>query len=129
MSAFNWIKLHVECPSCLNKINIRCQAHVAASFGGTPSRFSGNEYLLGESMLWWPNDHPEYERWRGNNLKGHDASQSETESEACYATCPICNSKLYVVVKFHGPSLSSRPSPAKIEAIGLEKEWPSDFLK
>lgn len=123
MSAFNWVIVENICSGCGMLSHIRCQTHVAADYRGDASgRLHDNEYLLGEEMHWWPQEHPRYETWRANGVI-EDVAPDETDTECCYATCTECSANLYVVIKFLGPRTVS------VESIGLEDQWPARFYK
>jgi hypothetical protein len=88
MSAYNWIIFEAQCPSCNKEVELRCQAHVAADFGGDEiGRFCHRDYVLGQAMRWWPEEDARYKGWRLNGKIG-GPTEGEVDSECCYATCP-----------------------------------------
>ncbi len=121
MGAYNWIHVHATCPTCARNTEIRCQTHVASSYDGDDTgRFFDRTYTLGQQMAWWPRDHKAYDSWRDNGRK--DApTDGEVDWECCYSTCAKCASKLYVVIRFSGPT------PVAVESVGFESDWPDGF--
>ena len=123
MGAFNWILITNECPVCKRQATIRCQTHVASSFGGDiDGRFQNREYHLGEKMRWWDDSDPEYPMWR---VLGRKDSQLDSRSadEACYAECTLCGARLYVILLFQDLT------PQAVLGIGPEEQWPSEYWK
>lgn len=124
MSAYNWIIVSAHCPACGKEVDIRCQTHVASSYGGdTTGRFFDEEYRLGDPMRWWPRGHKKYEEWRVDGRKTNESLPRKTDSECCYASCPACKAELFVIIEFDGPR------PTKLMKVGLEKDWPEDYWK
>jgi len=86
MGAYNWVIIEETCPVCGRKATIRCQTHVASSYGGGPDgRFLDREYRLGERMRWWAPSDPEYPQWRA--MGRMDVPLERSDQEACYSTC------------------------------------------
>lgn len=123
MGAFNWVLVKENCPVCQREATIRCQTHVASSFGGAAEgRFQDREYRLGEKMRWWSEADPEYSTWRILGRKDAELDPVSAE-EACYSACTLCGARLYVVLRFRDVA------PIAVLAIGPEDEWPSDYWK
>lgn len=122
MSAYNWIEIKDRCPSCKVKSVIKCQTHFCSDYGGDDTgRFHDRTYKLGDTMAWWSILHPRYSAWReSNSLNKHEYGDS---SECCYGECLSCCTELFVVISF------DECSPSNILNIGLESEWPNEYLK
>lgn len=123
MGAFNWVLIEESCPACRRKATIRCQTHVASSFGGgVESRFQDREYQLGEKMRWWSESDPEYSTWRVLGRRDADVEPDSAE-EACYSVCTLCGARLYVVLRFRDLT------PIAVLAIGQEDKWPLGYWR
>ena len=122
MGAFNWVLIKEKCPVCQREATIRCQTHVASSFGGGADRFQNREYRLGEKMRWWNEADSEYPTWRVLGRK--DAQlDSRFAEEACYSECTLCGARLYVILRFQDVT------PRVVLGLGPEEEWPPDYWK
>jgi hypothetical protein len=123
MSAFNWILFASRCPVCEREVELRCQAHVAADYGGDGTgRFHDREYHLGEKMAWWMENDPRYLDWRYGGKLG-ELQNEEVDWECCSTECPSCAAELYAVIQFDGPRA------AMVLDVGLGSNWPSEYLK
>ncbi|MEY4806533.1 MAG: hypothetical protein RLZZ206_922 [Cyanobacteriota bacterium] len=123
MSAFNWVLINEICPVCQCDATIRCQTHVASSFGGgEDGRFQNREYRLGDKMRWWDEGDSEYQKWRVLGRKDGQLGTRIAE-EACYSECTLCSARLYAILRFQDIT------PSAVLGIGPEKEWPSDYWR
>jgi hypothetical protein len=123
MAAYNWILVNIRCAGCGRENVVRCQTHVASDYAGDSSgRFHDREYVLGESMAWWPRADERFGSWKGGRWIHTDPSSS-MDQEACYATCSLCGTDLYVIIRFE------EHTPVDVIAIGREEEWPDGYLK
>jgi len=121
MAAFNDIIVRDSCPACGKVSELRFQTHVAASFHGDASgRFAHREYYLGQRLAWWPIGHADFATWRTD---GEPCQPPNTGIEACYGGCALCAAELFAVVHFLDLV------PIEVSAMGLEKNWPSDFQR
>jgi len=122
MAAFNWIWIEGTCPSCRQTATLRCQTHVASSYGGSSVRFMNFDYRLGETMRWWRKTDPEYPAWRHEGrIRGELAP--DCAEEACYSECTRCEARLCVVLGFRDVT------PVAVLGIHVESDWPSDYWK
>ncbi len=122
MSAYNWIEFEGCCPSCQKKAVIRCQIHTCSDYDGDDTgRFHDRIYKLGDVMAWWPVSDPRYNDWLDSNTKKE--YEYDANTECCYAECGKCSAELFSVIKFNNCS------PAEVLGLGLEKDWPKDYLK
>lgn len=102
MAAFNWIIVTEDCPACGAEATLRCQTGVASSLDGDErGRFCNAEYLLGQTMNWWPTTDARYPEWHvfGPAYSSADPSAPFDEDE-CLATCTSCRAELVVVISF-----------------------------
>lgn len=123
MSAYNWIATTAPCPRCRRAEKILAQTHVASDYDGDDTgRFHDRTYELGDAMHWWPPSDPRYPEWRANRC---DSTRNavDIDDEACHATCTICSTPLFVLLRFNGPR------PIELLALGPEDEWPVGCLK
>ena len=100
MSAFNWMIVNHRCPKCDREVEIRCQTHIASSYGGMDKRFHGETYHLGEKMQWWPPEHPDFEKWRVDGCVIPCEDDPQFDRECCCSKCLSCGTELYVVIRF-----------------------------
>jgi hypothetical protein len=123
MSAYNWVVVPASCPACGITTEIRAQTHVAADYDGDETgRFHDREYRIGDSMRWWTPLDPRFASWRANRGRGGVPS-SEIEEEACYAECPSCHARLFVLLRFNSIRIET------VVAIGREETWPDGYLR
>ena len=123
MSAFNWVVIENVCPVCNRMATVRCQTHVASSFGGAADgRFQDRDYRLGERMRWWRVDDPDYPTWRVQGRKGAPL-QDDAAEEACHSVCTLCGARLYVILRFEDLT------PRAVLGLGPEEQWPADYGK
>jgi len=117
VGAFNWIVIDDVCATCGRLAKIRCQTHVASSYGGDEDgRFFDEEYRLGERMRWWEPGHPKFVEWRHDG-RIDPVDDPLLDEEACYSHCLLCESDdLVVVVRFRDLT------PTEVLGISREKE-------
>src|SRR5690349_19639357 len=118
MGAYNWILVDADCPACSSRTRIRCQTHVASDYGGIGGRFFDREFTLGQTMPWWPRDHPQWTAWQ---LPGGDAVTGEEFDEACYSSCTACGAELAVVIHFE------HCTPTSVLSVSREEDWPDGY--
>jgi hypothetical protein len=122
MSAYNWIEIEDYCPSCKKKSLIKCQTHFCSEYDGDDSgRFHDRTYKLGDRMAWWPISDKRFSGWRESNLG--DNYGCDASSECCCSECMSCGAELFVVIDF------VECSPSKVLNMGLEIDWPEEYLK
>jgi hypothetical protein len=122
MSAYNWINIKEECPSCHKTACIKCQTHVASNFYGDGiGRFCHREYNLDDKMSWWPENDKRFMVWRADWLENNVNLPSHQAVEACYSQCENCKAGLCVVIQFD----SLRPT--QVVHINLESDWPENY--
>ena len=122
MSAYNWIEINEECPSCRVRSVIKCQTHFCSSYDGNGfGRFHDRHYKLGDIMAWWEKTDHKYPEWVQSN--SDNKKSGDVLSECCYSNCLNCEAELFVVIKFNNCS------PMKILEVGLESDWPEGYLK
>ncbi len=120
MAAYNWIRVSERCPACLAQATIRVQTHVASSHNGDDrGRFCHREYVLGESMHWWPAADPRFEGWRDEGLPSADSSGAV--EEACYADCLACGTEICAVLRFRDVA------PVACIEVRHVSDWPREF--
>lgn len=123
MAAYNWVIVSEPCPACGCTSDIRAQTHVASDYDGDDTgRFHDREYRLGERMHWWPASDSRFPGWRANRSR-KGVPSLEIEEEACYAECPSCHARLFVILRFIGLRID------QVLGIGREDAWPDDYLK
>ncbi len=123
MSAYNWIVTMGLCPTCRQPQKLVAQTHIASDYDGDDTgRFHDRTYTLGEAMHWWPPSDSRYGEWRANRCESTRMS-SEIDEEACHATCSVCGTVLFALLRFRGPR------PIELLAAGLESDWPTGCLK
>lgn len=119
MAAFNWILFEAPCPNCHQIARIRCQTHIASSFGGDETgSFCVREYQLGDEMRWWPPDARRFNSWRQEETGDSDGLPPDQAVEACYADCENCGADLCAVIRFE------KLHPVEVTQISLEANWP-----
>ena len=124
MSAYNWISFDSDCPVCQRDTTIKAQTHVASDYDGDDSgRFHDRLYRLGETMRWWPEQHPRFSEWKNEGFPNRSERRGDECEEACYARCEACGAKLCAVIEFR------RMSPVRILKLGLEDDWPDGYLR
>lgn len=120
MSAYNWIDINRNCPSCHSDAHIKCQAHYFSDYSGDDSgRFHDRNYRLGQAMSWWNQSDPKYLSF----LEGEsnpDGMKVNRLIECCYSTCMSCDADLYVAIAF------LVNTPEKILDVGLIADWPAN---
>ena len=122
MTAYNSIIIRSRCPSCGKQSEIKCQTHIASSFDGDESgRFCNRIYHIGEKLAWWSKGSKKYDEWRIKGKKDFD--NSTIDFECCYASCLSCNAQLYVILEFKDAT------PTKVVGVGVELDWPQEYLK
>ena len=98
MSAFNYITFSGTCVYCKENTQIEVQTHMAASFNGDDQgRFCLFHYNLGETMRWWPANHPEFDQWI--DFRAHP-TENNTYLEDCYGACKNCDQELIAIIEF-----------------------------
>jgi hypothetical protein len=123
MAAYNWVVVQEPCPVCGLTSEIRAQTHVASDYDGDDTgRFHDREYHIGGKMHWWPASDPRFSEWRASPNRDRTQS-SEIEEEACYAECPSCHARLFVLLRFNGLRID------QVLAIGREEAWPKGYPK
>jgi len=118
VAAFNWVKFHATCPSCGRRAGISAQMHVGASYGGDDTgRFHDRTYSLGDRLPWFDDSESQYtSEWRESGTVGN-------ASEACYASCGLCEAELYAVVVVKDFVVTSAND------VGAQAAWPAGFPK
>ncbi len=121
MAAFNWIKVEDVCAACGQQATLRCQTHVASSYGGdADGRFFDEVYSLGEKMRWFERGHRDYWQWRNDGRVNPD-DDMQVDEEACYSDCLQCGADIVVVVRFRDLV------PVEVVSISREDEWPAGY--
>jgi myo-inositol catabolism protein IolC len=122
MSAFNWVKFYAICPKCCELAHIESQCHVASSFEGDEmGRFCNNVYRIGEKMRWWKINNVHWKPWA--EIDGSIREEDSFIKECCYSTCCNCNADLYSIIAFEDIT------PVKVVDVGMEENWPADYLR
>ncbi len=122
MSAYNWIEIERYCPACKNISSIKCQTHFFSDYDGdSAGRFHDYTYHLKEKIRWWSKSDHRYFGWRSSNSTSKEEGLLNTE--CCYGECDSCKTDLFVIIEF------GECYPDKVLNVGLENEWPCDYLK